>query len=344
MKKNIALTGWASGGHIFPLVAIKKSLEKTGSPKFYWFGSEDSLEQEIAEKNAIAFHRIASGKIRRYFDWRNFYEPFKNLTWIFEWIFYILKYKIDIVISKGWFVSFPLCVAAFILRKPIYIHESDQVMGLANTLISKLATKIFYTFPNDTIDDKRHILSWPIMSETLLTNVKNTNVTENYKLEILVVAGSQGSRKIFKSLLGIMNNLLDINFTVILGEKNMEFRQEFEKFSNITTIDFASQEQMWDLYKKTDIAISRGSSMLWELYFFWIHTIIVPLKITGWDHQTKNAEYFNEQFGSDVLDEDKNLGLELFRLVQKYKDLRKDSLNLEWFDNGLKTIVKEIKK
>ena len=135
-------------------------------------------------------------------------------------------------------------MAAFILRKPIYIHESDQIMGLANKMIAKLATKIFYTFPNDTIDGEKHILSGPLMSEALLTNIKNTSVSENYKLEVLVVAGSQGSRKIFKSLLGIMNNLLDINFTVILGEKNTEFRQEFEKFSNITTIDFASQEQM----------------------------------------------------------------------------------------------------
>lgn len=344
MKKNIALTGGSTGGHIFPLAAIKKYLAEDREYNFYWFGEEDSLEQEIAKKNNVEFHRIASGKIRRYFDWRNFYEPFKNLTGILEWFYYVFKYKIDIVISKWWFVSFPLCVSARILGKKIYIHESDQVMGLANIMISKIATKTFYTFPNEKIDGKKHILSGPVMNEDLLKTVKNEVVSENIKLEVLVIAGSQWSRKIFKSLLGIMNNLLDINFTVILWEKNLEFRQEFEKFSNVSIIDFASQEQLWEVYKRSDIAISRGSSTLWELYFFGIHTIIIPLKATGGDHQTKNGEFFHETYGSDLLDEDTNLGLELFRLLQKYKELRKDALNLKWFLDGVDKIKDEIKK
>lgn len=342
MKKIIALTGWWTGGHTFPLLALKKHLESDKNLKFHWFGEQDSLEHEIAEKNQIPFHRIASGKIRRYFDLKNFYEPLKNITGLFEGVYYILKYKIDIVISKWGFVSFPLCFAAKILGKKIYIHESDQVMGLANTIISKFATKVFYTFPVDHADNKKHIISGPIMNEDLLKKVTHANIIENEKLEVIIIAGSQGSRKIFKSLLGIMNNLLDINFTVILGEKNMEFRQEFEKFNNVEIIDFASQEELGEIYKKSDIAVSRGSSALWELYFFGIHTIVIPLKATGWDHQTKNGEFFHSQFWSDLLDEDSNLGLELFRLLQKYKELRKDALNLKWFTDWLQKMQKEI--
>jgi UDP-N-acetylglucosamine--N-acetylmuramyl-(pentapeptide) pyrophosphoryl-undecaprenol N-acetylglucosamine transferase len=342
IKKNIALTGGSTWGHVFPLLAIKKHLDDSKKYNFLWFGEDDSLEEEIAKKNNIEFHRIASGKIRRYFDWKNFYEPLKNITGVFEWLFYVLKYKIDFVISKWGFVSVPLCIAAKILGKKVYVHESDQVMWLANTVISKIATKVFYTFPNDKIDGKKHILSGPVMNEDLLKTIKNMSITENITLEILVIAGSQWSRKIFKSLLGIMNNLLDINFTVILWEKNLEFRQEFEKFNNVKIIDFASQEQLWEIYRKTDIAISRGSSSLWELFYFGIHTIIIPLKATGGDHQTKNGEYFKEKYGSNLLDEDTNLGLELFRLIQKYKDMRKDSLNLKWFIDWAEKIESEL--
>ena len=344
MKKTIALTGGWTGGHTFPLLAIKKHLDNDRNLEFHWFWQEDSLEHEIAEKNNISFHRIASWKIRRYFDIKNFYEPLKNITWIFEGIFYILKYKIDIVVSKWGFVSIPLCLAAKLLWKKIYIHESDQAMGLANKLISRFATKVFYTFPIEHHDKEKHIISWPVMNEDLLTNIKNHEIIENERLEVVVIAGSQWSRKIFKSLLGIMNNLLDINFTIILGEKNMEFRQEFEKFNNVTLVDFASQEQLWEIYKKSDIAVSRGSSALWELYFFGIHTIIIPLKATGWDHQTKNWEFFRSQFGSNLLDENTNLGLELFRLLQKYKDMRKDALNMKWFNEWVRRIQTEISK
>ncbi len=343
MKKTIALTWGGTWGHTFPLLAIKKHLEADTNLDFHWFWQQDSIEHEIAEKNHIPFHRIASGKIRRYFDIKNFYEPLKNITWVFEWIFYILRYKIDIVISKWWSVSIPLCIAAKLLWKKIYIHESDQVMWMANTLISKFATKVFYTFPLEKGNPEKDIVSGPLMNKDLLKNITNTVVEENEKLKVVVIAGSQWSRKIFKSLLWIMNNLLDINFTIILGEKNMEFRQEFEKFKNIKIVDFASQEALGLIYKKSDIAISRGSSTLWELYFFWIHTIIIPLKATWGDHQTKNGEFFKEQFSSDLLDEDTNLGLELFRLLQKYKELRKNSLNLQWFDDGINKIKSEIK-
>ena len=62
---------------------------------------------------------------------------------------------------------------------------------MANTIISKIATKVFYTFPNDKIDGKKHILSGPVMNEDLLKTIKNMSVTENTTLEILVIAGSQ---------------------------------------------------------------------------------------------------------------------------------------------------------
>jgi len=58
------------------------------------------LEEEIAEKSEIEFHDISSGKLRRYLDIRNLYEPLKNLTGIVESLFFIKKYNIDLVFSK----------------------------------------------------------------------------------------------------------------------------------------------------------------------------------------------------------------------------------------------------
>lgn len=76
--------------------------------------------------------------------------------------------------------------------------------------------------------------------------------------------------------------------------------------------------------KDIDIAITRGSSTLWELTSFGIHSIIIPLKATGGDHQTKNAEYFHEKYGSDIIDEDSDLKSELTKKLNSYKDLRKN--------------------
>jgi UDP-N-acetylglucosamine--N-acetylmuramyl-(pentapeptide) pyrophosphoryl-undecaprenol N-acetylglucosamine transferase len=338
-KTIIALTGGGTGWHIVPLVALYNYLKESGNYQFYWVGEYDSSEEEVARKNNIKFLDISAGKIRRYFDWRNFYEPLKNLSGIIQWIIYIRKYKIDIVFSKWGFVSLPLCIAARILRKKVYIHESDIVTGLSNKLVSRFASKVFYTFSNEKIDEKKHIHSGALLNPELIDYLDDVEVVENERFTLMVIAWSQWSTRIFKTLLEILPDLQDMDFHIILGEKNMHFREDFKRFSNTIVHDFITQKRLGKILKNIDVAITRGSSSLWELYHFGIHSLIIPLKATGWDHQTKNAEYFKQKFGSDVLDEDDGeLNLKLFRLLQKYKTFRKSELNLDGFFHGLQSI------
>lgn len=342
MKRiKIALTWWSTWGHIFPLVSIYNYLEKDNNHEFLWVWEEWWLEEDISKKNNIKFLDIASGKIRRYFDWKNFYEPLKNLTGIFQWIYYILRYKIDIIISKWGFVSLPLCIAGKILGKKIYIHESDMITGLSNRIISKIATKVFYTFENNLIDWDKYILSGPIINPEIVSKMP-INIEENEKLEVLVIWGSQWASKIFDAVLKISKELKNINFHIVLGTKNTWFKDDFSKILNVKTYDFLSQWDLGKLMTKVDIAITRWSSTLRELYFFGIHSIIIPLPNSASDHQMKNAKYFAEKFKSDLLLEDSGLSLEIFRKLNKYFDYRKTWLNIEWYDNALKIISKDI--
>jgi UDP-N-acetylglucosamine--N-acetylmuramyl-(pentapeptide) pyrophosphoryl-undecaprenol N-acetylglucosamine transferase len=97
------------------------------------------------------------------------------------------------------------------------------------------------------------------------------------------------------------------------------------------------------IYKNTDIAITRAwATTLWELYFFGIHSIIVPLKESASNHQEENWKYFKDNFWSDLLEESEKLNLDIFRLISKYKDLRKDKLNLKHFFYPLEKIKEEI--
>ncbi|PID87524.1 hypothetical protein CSB07_00970 [Candidatus Gracilibacteria bacterium] len=343
MKKTIALTGGSTGGHIFPLLSIYNHLNEEGKYNLIWIGNEMSLEEEIAEKNNIPFYGISAGKIRRYFDLRNFYEPLKNLTGIFQGIYYIFKHNIKIVFSKGGYVSLPLCIAAKLLGKKVYIHESDTVGGVANKIIGFFANKVFYTFPNKKIDGKKHIVVGQILNPELIENIHNINITENIKLNVLVIGGSQGSKNIFMNLLKALPDLGDIKFHIILGNKNLQFENDFKAYSNVHTYRFLSQKQMGEKMKITDIALTRGgSTTLWELYYFGIHSIIIPLSNSAGNHQKENAKFFNKNFGSDILDENNNLSLEIFKLLNKYKHLRKAGLNLEGFYDALKKIEKEI--
>ncbi len=342
-KQVMALTWWWSGGHIFPLISLYNYIKDDGDFEFLWVWEQWGLEERIASANDIDFHDIAAGKIRRYFDVKNFYEPLKNLTGLFQWLYYVLRYKIDIVFSKGGYVSIPLCIAARILGKKVYIHESDVSWGLANKVIWKFATKVFYTFENDKVNWGKHIHVGQILNQELIEWLKNIHVEENSKLKVVVMAGSQGSTTMFENLLKILPDTKDINFTVILGSQNTHFATDFKEFSNVKTYDFITQTRLWEVLKQTDIAITRWSATaLWEFYYFGIHAIIVPITQAGW-HQIHNAEYFNEKYGSDILDEtSSSLNLDIFRLLQKYKGHRKSELNLTGFFDSLEKIEKEL--
>ena len=98
-----------------PLISLYNFLNESQSLEYMWLGERDSLEEKTAEKYGIEFHEIAAGKIRRYFDIRNFYEPLKNLTGIFEALYCMIRYKGDIIFSKGGFVSVPVCIAGRLL-------------------------------------------------------------------------------------------------------------------------------------------------------------------------------------------------------------------------------------
>ncbi len=344
-KTPIVFAGWGTGGHIMPLISILKHLGDD-QYSYVWLWERNSLEQEIAQKHNIEFHEIAAGKIRRYFDMRNLYEPLKNLTGIVESLYHLSKSKSKYIVSKWWFVAVPVVIAGAMLRKRIIIHESDTIMGLANKISARFAKKILYSFPNKKTQDpknKKHIHVGAIMNPEMLDGITSANLPENTRLQVLVIAGSQGSKNIASALLKLLPDTQDIDFQVVLGTMDDgELQEQLQKFSNVTLHGFLTPKEIAKVYAMSDIAITRWSSLLWELYYFGIHAIIVPLKATGGDHQTKNAEFFHTHYGSDILEENDTLSLELFRKLQQYKDLRKNGLHLEWFLDGVTSITNEI--
>jgi len=342
-KKTIALTWWWTWWHIFPLLSLYNYLKETWKYNFLWFWEEWWLEEEIAIKNKIPFFDISAWKLRRYFDLRNLYEPWKNLTWIVEGIYYIKKHNIDIVFSKWGYVSLPMSIAAKLTWKKLYIHESDMVSGLSNKIVSSLATKVFYSFPNEKIDWKKHILTWQILNPELIDYITDTQVPVNPKLTVIVIWWSQGSTNIFNAVLKALPKLPFVQFHIVLWEKHMHLRPEFKKFPNTIVHDFLTQKRLGKILKEVDIAITRWwATTLWELYYFGVHSLIVPLKGSAGNHQEQNALYFKENFGSEILEDNEELADKIVNKLTKYKDLRKAWLNLKDFFKPLKIIEKEI--
>ena len=139
--KRILLTGGGTAGHVTPNMALIPGLKEAGYDIQY-VGSYNGIERRLIEDMGIPYHGISSGKLRRYFDIKNFSDPFRVLKGYAEASRLIKKLKPNIIFSKGGFVAVPVVLAAKRRHVPVIIHESDLTPGLANKLCIPSATKV----------------------------------------------------------------------------------------------------------------------------------------------------------------------------------------------------------
>ena len=139
--KHIVLTGGGTAGHVTPNIAMIPTLKEKGF-KISYIGSYDGIEKKLIEEMGIPYYGISSGKLRRYFDVKNFSDPFKVLKGYQEAKKLLKTLKPDVVFSKGGFVTVPVVLAAKRRKIPAIIHESDMTPGLANKLCIPSAVKV----------------------------------------------------------------------------------------------------------------------------------------------------------------------------------------------------------
>ena len=144
--KKIIMTGGGTAGHVTPNIALLPALTEAGYDITY-IGSYNGMEKELIEAQGIPYHGIDSGKLRRYFDPKNFSDPFRVIKGFGQAVKLMKKIKPNIVFSKGGFVSVPVVLAAKICGVTAIIHESDITPGLANKIAIKGAKKVCCNFP-----------------------------------------------------------------------------------------------------------------------------------------------------------------------------------------------------
>ena len=277
---KIAFTGGGSAGHVIPNLVIIDECKKQGFDVFY-IGSKNGIERTLIKKENIPYFSIPTGKLRRYFSFKNFTDIIKIFFGIVKAFFLCRKIKPNIIFSKGGFVSFPLVFAAWLNKIPIIIHESDLTIGLANKLSFPFATKICVSF----LETKKHIKNKekvvftgnPIRKELYLGNrergLAKSGFTRN-KPVILVYAGSLGSIKINKLIRDLLPKLInDFQIIHVCGKGNTD-----PKLSKSGYTQFEYISDFSDFIAASDIVISRaGSNTIFELLALKKLNILIPL-------------------------------------------------------------------
>ena len=318
---KILLTGGGTGGHLIPLLGVVSELRKIclekgiEKPKFLLITPASDFNQSISEAG-IQIKTIKAGKLRRYFSWENFRDILKIPVGIIQSLYYIYKFKPDIVFSKGGFASVPPVIASWVLKIPIITHESDIVPGLANRIIARFASKILISFSaaEKYFDKSKVILTGnPIRSD--IEKGSRENALEFFKLSpdlptVLIFGGSQGAQKINEMVLEILPNLIekcqiihqcgDKNYKEIknkISELNLKYPERYRVYPFI-------KKEMKDAFALADIVISRaGANSLAEIVALQKPNILIPLSTSANNHQPENAKFFAEKNASLIIDE-----------------------------------------
>jgi UDP-N-acetylglucosamine--N-acetylmuramyl-(pentapeptide) pyrophosphoryl-undecaprenol N-acetylglucosamine transferase len=336
--QTILFTGGGSAGHVTPNIALIEKFQKNNWNIVY-FGSFNGIEKKLISKLGINYYAISTGKLRRYFSWQNFIDPLKIAIGIIQTLIWCIKLRPAVIFSKGGFVSFPVVVAARILRIPIILHEADLTVGLANRFSFPFATKICVAFPEtvEKIANKKKVVitGIPIRQDFFICDAaygrKICNLLANKKT-ILVFGGSLGADSINMLIRQLLPELL-IKFQIvhicgkgkIIADLNLLGYHQFEYLDR----------EFPHVLAAADLVISRaGANSIYELLSLRKPNILLPLtKNVSRGDQITNARYcMKHGFSQILLEEELSVKSLLDKIYLVDKNLRSIIANIEKFE------------
>lgn len=345
--KKIILTGGGTAGHVTPNLALLPTLRERGY-EIHYIGSYNGMERKLIENAGVPYDGISSGKLRRYFDLKNFTDPFRVIKGYAEALRLMKKYRPDVVFSKGGFVAVPVVLAAKHYKIPTIIHESDMTPGLANKICIPSAAKICCNFP-ETLQylpqDRAILTGSPIRRELLegdrLTGLQYAGLSAN-KPVILVIGGSLGSVAVNTAVRSILPKLLDTYQVIhICGKGNLnESLIGREGYVQYEYVDAPLRH----LFAAADLILSRaGANSICEILALRKPHILIPLSAAASrGDQILNAHSFEKQGFSTVLEEETVTDDTLYQAIQNTYQNRQqfiDAMNQSPLSDAVGTVI-----
>ncbi len=278
--KRIVLTGGGTLGHVTPHMALIPRLQADGYD-IHYIGTREGMEAEkIQSIPGITYHAVKTGKLRRYFSWQNFSDPFRVLAGAVQSARLMGKLKPDVVFSKGGFVAVPVVFGAWLHRVPVLCHESDLTPGLANKLCKPFATRMVTTFPEcaEALGAKAECVGTPLRPD-LFSGSRQKGLARfgfsGDKPVLLMMGGSSGAQSVNKALRDALPQLTrDFDVAHLCGRGNLD--PSLEGTPGYCQVEFMDAE-LPDALACCDLVLSRaGSNALMELQALDKAMLLVP--------------------------------------------------------------------
>ena len=345
--KRIFLTGGGTAGHVTPNMALVPKLIDEGYDIAY-IGSYEGMERKLIDDIGVPYYGISSGKLRRYFDLKNFTDPFRVIKGYFEAKKILKKLHPNVVFSKGGFVTVPVVIAAKKLHIPVIIHESDMTPGLANKLSIPSASKVCCNFPEtiEHLPKGKAVLTGSPIRQELFQGRKETGLKlcgfQADKPVLLIIGGSLGSVAINNAIRNNLDELLKTYQIIHLCgrgnlDQSLDTRKGYRQFEYV-------KDDLKHYFACADVVVSRaGANAICELLALRKPNVLIPLGLNASrGDQILNAKSFEKQGYSYVLQEEDVTSETLLNAVNTVYSQRQtyiNAMNQSKLANPIETIV-----
>jgi UDP-N-acetylglucosamine--N-acetylmuramyl-(pentapeptide) pyrophosphoryl-undecaprenol N-acetylglucosamine transferase len=308
----VVILAGGTGGHIFPGLAVARALRARDVPVL-WLGSAGGMETRLVPVDRFAIETIEVRGLRGKGFASLLGAPFVLLRSVRQALRALRARKPRAVLSFGGFAAGPGGLAAWLLRRPLLVHEQNRAPGMTNRVLSRLARRVLTGFPGSFAGRREEAVGNPVRAEiAALPAPAERFAGRDGALRLLVLGGSQGARAINETVPRVVAALrpegLAFDIRHQCGEKLLEdARAAYAAVAVEATVEPFIRD-MAQAYGWADLVIGRaGALTIAELCAAGVGSLLVPFPGAVDDHQARNAEYLAERGGGEWFRQDNRL-------------------------------------
>ncbi len=303
-----------TGGHVFPALALAREL-RARSWRVIWLGTRRGLEARLVPPEHIELEWLTVSGLRGkgFKAWLG--APLLLARALLQAMAVLRRRRPALVVGLGGFVAGPGGVAAWLLRRPLLIHEQNAVAGFTNRCLARLARRVLTAFPGSfAAGIHAEVIGNPVRAEiAALPPPPQRFALRGPVLRLLVLGGSQGAAR--------LNAIVPFALARVGGAVSFEVRhQSGERWFEVAQRNYAEAgvsvrlqpfiDDMAEAYGWADLVICRaGALTISELTAAGVGAILVPFPAATDDHQTRNADFLVGE-GAAVMIEERQLSAE----------------------------------
>ncbi len=340
MALKVMISGGGTGGHIYPGISLACEIKDRNIKNDILFvGTERGLESKLIPREGFRIEKIKARGIKRKICFENLIAIVIFFISLFQSYKIIKKYKPDIVIGTGGYVSGSVVLIAAILGVPTFIHEQNVIPGITNKILSYITRATFLSFDQskEYFSSKAKLIFTgnPLRFKNIEQNTDKKGEEFNldsFKKTILVLGGSKGAASINRAVLGgieLIKENIKSNWQVLLISGQDDYDNIIKMVGENNKV-FSVKSYLHDIekaYSLADLVICRaGATTLAEIGAYGLPAILIPYPYATHNHQEVNARIFEKE-GAAILILEKDLFEK--KLAQILLDLLKDNIRLE---------------